>query len=173
MICDTYLSVSTPVQMAARGAHRGRARHPRADSAARIASNLATLERMLGAGSSISLLAPEGGWSVVLRVPATESEEALVLRLLHDAHVLVHPGFFFDFADEAFVVVSLLPEPAVFEEAIGASCSLAGGRPRMMTRHAGVMLPLFSATSSRSWGIGECRTSCRCPAGWRPPVSIG
>ena len=55
----------------------------------------------------------------MLRVPAVESEEALVLRLLHDAHVLVHPGYFFDFAHEAFVVVSLLPEPRVFEEGVG------------------------------------------------------
>ena len=54
------------------------------------------------------LLEPEGGWSAVIRVPATQSEEALVLRLLTDAHVHVHPGFFFDFADEAYVVVSLL-----------------------------------------------------------------
>ena len=63
----------------------------------------------------------------MLRVPATESEEALVLRLLNDAHVLVHPGFFFDFAGEAFLVVSLLPEPSVFEEALGKLLAVAGG----------------------------------------------
>ena len=56
------------------------------------------------------MLEPEGGWSAVLRVPAIESEETLVLRLLDDADVLVHPGYFFDFADEAFLVVSLLPD---------------------------------------------------------------
>ena len=69
--------------------------------------------------SSISLLPPEGGWSVALRVPAVESEEALVLRLLRDHYVLVHPGFFFDFATEAYIVVSLLPEPSVFDTAVG------------------------------------------------------
>ena len=83
---------------------------------------------MFGDGSAISMLVPEGGWSVVLRVPATETEEALTLRLMNDAHVLVHPGFFFDFASEAFIVVSLLPEPAVFEEAMGRVVSMAGGR---------------------------------------------
>jgi hypothetical protein len=46
------------------------------------------------------------------------SEEALVLRLLNDARVLVHPGYFFDFAGEAFLVASLLPEPAQFEDAM-------------------------------------------------------
>jgi hypothetical protein len=30
----------------------------------------------------------------------------------------VHPGFFFDFAHEAFLVVSLLPEPDTFAEGI-------------------------------------------------------
>jgi aspartate/methionine/tyrosine aminotransferase len=63
----------------------------------------------------------------VLRVPATQLEETLVLRLLNDAHVLVHPGFFFDFQDEAFLVVSLLPEPAVFEEAMRRVVPVAGG----------------------------------------------
>ena len=64
------------------------------------------------------MLTPEGGWSAALRVPATESEEALVLRLLNEFHVIVHPGYFFDFATEAFLVVSLLPAPADFDEGI-------------------------------------------------------
>ena len=41
-------------------------------------------------------------------------EEALVLDLLADG-VLVHPGYFFDFASEAFLVVSLLPAPGDFQ----------------------------------------------------------
>ena len=53
-----------------------------------------------------------------MRVPAIETEEALVLRLLDDAGVLVHPGYFFDFPEEAFLVLSLLPRPDVFDEAI-------------------------------------------------------
>lgn len=118
VICDTYLSVSTPVQVAA-PALIAAGREIRDRIRERIATNLATLERVLGSSSSITLMPPEGGWSVALRVPAVESEEALVLRLLHDHQVLVHPGFFFDFAGEAFLVVSLLPEPAVFEKAVG------------------------------------------------------
>jgi hypothetical protein len=127
VICDTYLSVSTPVQLAA-ASLMAAGRDMRAQIQQRLGQNLATLDSMLGAGSAISMLAPEGGWSVVLRVPATEPEEALTLRLMHEAHVLVHPGFFFDFASEAFIVVSLLPEPDVFREAMTRVVSIAGGR---------------------------------------------
>ena len=117
VICDTYLSVSTPVQVAAPALLEA-GRHIRADVQARTSRNLDALDRLIAPDSPVSLLTPEGGWSAVLRVPSTESEEALVLRLIHDAHVLVHPGFFFDFPHEAFLVVSLLPEPATFNEAM-------------------------------------------------------
>ena len=115
VICDTYLSVSTPVQVAAPALLEA-GRRMRADVQARISRNLDALDRLIAPDSPVSLLAPEGGWSAVLRVPSTQSEEALVLQLIHDARVLVHPGFFFDFPHEAFLVVSLLPEPAVFDE---------------------------------------------------------
>ena len=62
--------------------------------------------------------AVEGGWSAVLQVPAVRSEEALALELLEQDDVLVHPGYFFDFPKEAFVVVSLLVDPARFDAAI-------------------------------------------------------
>jgi hypothetical protein len=64
------------------------------------------------------LLPVEAGWSAVLQVPATRSEESLVLELIEQDDVLVHPGYFFDFAKEAFIVVSLLVEPAQFGPAI-------------------------------------------------------
>jgi aspartate/methionine/tyrosine aminotransferase len=51
-------------------------------------------------------------------VPAIEPEESLVLTLLREHGVLVHPGYFFDFRREAYLVVSLLPPPAEFDEAI-------------------------------------------------------
>ena len=52
-----------------------------------------------------------------MRVPATRSEEQLVLDLLEHEGILVHPGYFFDFQHEAFVVASLLPPPDVFRDA--------------------------------------------------------
>ena len=63
------------------------------------------------------MLHTDAGWSSVLRVPSTRSEEDLVVDLLDRDGVLVHPGFF-DFAHEAFLVVSLLAEPQVFAEGI-------------------------------------------------------
>ena len=127
VMCDTYLSVSTPVQIAA-PALLAAGRTIRDGIRARISTNLASLDRLLAGASSISVLPPEGGWSVALRVPAVEPEEALVLRLLRDHHVLVHPGFFFDFASEAYLVVSLLPEPSVFNIAMnGVITALAEG----------------------------------------------
>lgn len=117
IICDTMLSVSTPVQWAAPGLlERG---HPiRSAIRDRLSANLRTLRSAVAAHPSVSLLEPEGGWSAVLRVPATISEESLVLRILEHAHAIVHPGYFFDFPHEAFMVVSLLPDPARFEAAI-------------------------------------------------------
>jgi aspartate/methionine/tyrosine aminotransferase len=61
---------------------------------------------------------PEGGWSAVIRVPALVPEEALVVQILEETSVRVHPGYFFDFPREAFVVVSLLPPPGTFTDAL-------------------------------------------------------
>jgi hypothetical protein len=41
-----------------------------------------------------------------------------VLDLLNRTGVLVHPGFFFDFEREAFLVISLLPEVETFSRAV-------------------------------------------------------
>jgi aspartate/methionine/tyrosine aminotransferase len=117
VICDSFLSVSTPVQLAA-AALIASGRAIRAAIAARLEENLGQLRRRLTATPSVTLLPPEGGWSAVLQVPATEPEESLVMRLLTDDHVRVHPGYFFDFPREAYLVVSLLPEPRVFATAI-------------------------------------------------------
>jgi alanine-synthesizing transaminase len=126
LIADTYLSVSTPVQLAAPRLLEAGA-SMRAAILDRLRGNLDQLRARLAGHAAVSLLEPEGGWSAVLRVPAVLSEEALVLRLLEEARVLVHPGYFFDFATEAFLVVSLLPEPAAFSEAIDRLLPLAQG----------------------------------------------
>jgi alanine-synthesizing transaminase len=117
VVADTYLSVSTPVQRAlpALLARREERRRP---LQARLEENLAALRERMGSASPATLLAPEGGWYGVLQVPATRSEEERVVRLLETRDVLVHPGYFFDFPREAYLVVSLLPEPAAFGEAI-------------------------------------------------------
>jgi aspartate/methionine/tyrosine aminotransferase len=114
IICDTYLSVSTPVQVAAPALIEN-GRQIRRDILERVRANAAALTRAASCHPSIETLASEGGWYAVLRVPATRSEDDLVLELLNADNVLVHPGYFFDFPREAFVVISLLPIPDVFE----------------------------------------------------------
>jgi aspartate/methionine/tyrosine aminotransferase len=117
VIADTYLSVSTPVQVAA-SALLGRREELQGPIRERTRRNLERLRTVVGPGSPASLLEPEGGWSAVLRVPATVSEDDRVARLLREANVWVHPGYFFDFPRGAHLVLSLLPEPSVFSEAL-------------------------------------------------------
>jgi aspartate/methionine/tyrosine aminotransferase len=128
LVADTFLSVSTPAQLAlpqllARGAVvRDAIRE-------RTARNLAMLTAAVNAVPAVTLLRPAGGWCAVLQVPALDTEEALVLALLEHDGVLVQPGYFFDFPREAFVVVSLLVEPRVFDPAVARMLARAAGRP--------------------------------------------
>jgi aspartate/methionine/tyrosine aminotransferase len=117
VIGDTALSVSTPVQQAA-PALLARLEQLQAPLKGRLESNLRTLRASLPRDSPVSLLEPEGGWSVVLRVPATLPEEDRAVHLLQDLDVLVHPGHLFDFPRGAHLVLSLLPAAEVFGEGV-------------------------------------------------------
>jgi hypothetical protein len=117
VIADTYLSVSTPVQVAAPEL-LARREELQAPVRERVRANLALLRSRIPSDSSASLLEPEGGWYAVLRVPATIPEEERVVRLLEAHDVLVHPGYFFDFPSEAFLVASLLTPPRAFAAGI-------------------------------------------------------
>jgi len=116
VIADTFLSVNTPVQsalgdlLALRGEIQAAVR-------ARLAANRRTVERLLTPPHAARVLPSEGGWSAVIRVPATRGDEAWALTLLEEEGVLVQPGYFYDFPDDGRLVVSLLPEEAVFAEA--------------------------------------------------------
>jgi alanine-synthesizing transaminase len=128
VVADTYLSVSTPVQAAAADLiEQGVA--IRAQILARARRNLESLRALAAASPSINVLRVEGGWSAVMQVPQLRSEEALILELLDKDDVLVHPGYFFDFPREAYVVVSLLVEPASFDRAIARVLTRAAGAP--------------------------------------------
>lgn len=128
LVLDTYLSVSTPVLLAA--ARLLPAGTAVADQIrARIAANHRALTRLVAKHPAAGLLRTEGGWYAVVQVPATRSEEALALELLEQDHVLVHPGYFFDFSREAFLVTSLLPEPERFAAAIERVLARAAGTP--------------------------------------------
>jgi alanine-synthesizing transaminase len=116
IICDTYLSVSTPVQIAAPELLECGA-IVREQIARRISVNYERLlKKAAAAAPACRVLASEGGWSAVLQVPSLESEEALVVNLLNHDGVLAHPGYFFDFPRESYLVLSLLVSEAQFDE---------------------------------------------------------
>jgi alanine-synthesizing transaminase len=115
-IADTYLSVGAPVQCAAPqllAAGENIQRQIRERSAA----NLSLVRRQL-AGTAAGILSVEGGWYVTVQVPRIRTEEEWALDLLERDHVLVQPGFFYDFESEAFLVLSLLTPPAIFAEGV-------------------------------------------------------
>ena len=116
-VCDAYLAVSTPVQIAAPALlERGAA--IRSQIAQRVVANYAALKADGDSAAACGVLRSDGGWYAVLQVPSVEPEEDFVLRLLATDEVLVHPGYFFDFPRESFLVVSLLPPAAVFADGV-------------------------------------------------------
>jgi hypothetical protein len=119
VICDAYLSAGTPVQRAL-ATLVGRTSDLRRDIHARVAGNLQRLRGGLAGTPACDVPRVEGGWSAVVRVPRVLPEEDLALRLLDEHGVVVHPGFFFDFPAEAYLVVSLLPPPETFESGVEA-----------------------------------------------------
>jgi aspartate/methionine/tyrosine aminotransferase len=116
---DAYLSVSAPAQalgtslLKQSAAYESRVKE-------RLLANWQTLREAFPAKYCPEVL---GGWYAVIRLGADDEE--LTLRLLREKHVLVQPGFFFDFDEDGWVVVSLLQDPALFNEAVARMCSLA------------------------------------------------
>lgn len=120
VIADTYLSVSTPVQLALPALLM---RHAEALSAMqrRTGGNLRALDEAisaLGSHAPIRRLPVDGGWYATLEVPRVRDEDGWVEILLREESVIVHPGYYFDFDRDGFLIVSLLPEPDVFASAI-------------------------------------------------------
>ena len=116
-ISDAYLSVATPVQLALPALLEGAPKMQR-QICERVRLNREVLAGALGLVPAVELLTAEGGWYAVLRVPAVGSEDELVLRLAHDARVIVHPGYFYDFAHDGYLVLGLIAPPQVFEVAV-------------------------------------------------------
>ena len=101
MIADTYLSVSTPAQLALPAWLRGCAGIQR-QICARLEENLALLR-----GGGVDVLALDAGWSAVVRMAVGGGEVGVAERLLGEG-VLVHPGEFYGMGERSRVVVSLL-----------------------------------------------------------------
>ncbi len=117
VIADTYLSPNAPVQLATPVFLEQRHGFQR-QVMARVRKNLAELDRQLAGQKTCSRLEVEGGWYAVVRVPATVGDEELAIKLLRENDVYVHPGHFFDFAAEGYLVVSLIAREEEFAEGI-------------------------------------------------------
>lgn len=114
-ISDTYLSVGAPIQHAAEKLLAQR-RAMQQQILARINANDVFLREQVDNLREVEVLKREGGWCDVLAISKPFAEEPFTVNLLAQDNVLVHPGYFFDFEKEGFLVVSLLTEPAIFRE---------------------------------------------------------
>jgi alanine-synthesizing transaminase len=117
VIADTYLSLNAPTQWAFPTLFEQR-RSLQPQLLGRIRENHENLQRMIASQSACELLAAAGGWYAVLRIPAQRTDEDLVIELLEKHHVVVHPGHFYDFPNDGFLVTSLIAPAEVFEEGI-------------------------------------------------------
>jgi alanine-synthesizing transaminase len=117
VIADTYLSVSAPLAHALPELLESRHRvQPQILS--RVQRNLHWLDEQLSPDCAVSRLEAEGGWYVILRLPAVRSDEDWAMELLRQDGVLVHPGHFYDLPGESHLVVSLLPFAEIFQQGV-------------------------------------------------------
>jgi alanine-synthesizing transaminase len=117
VIADTYLSPNAPVQVATPTFLELRYEFQK-QVTARVRRNLAELDRQLARQKACTRLELEGGWYAVLRVPAAQTDEELAIALLETKDVYVHPGHFFDFAGDGYLVLSLITREEEFAEGI-------------------------------------------------------
>ncbi len=118
VIADTYLSPNAPVQWAVSELLKTREGIQR-QLGARVRKNLDELDTQIAAQPACSRLRVEGGWYAVLRVPVTRSDEDLAIALLEREGVLVHPGHFYDFPGDGYLVISLIAPEGEFREGLG------------------------------------------------------
>ncbi len=125
VIADTYLSMNAPVQHAAPVLLKQRHEFQK-QLMTRVRTNLAELDRQLTGQKNCTRLEIEGGWYAVLRVPATRSDEELAITLLREHDVYVHPGHYYDFAGEGYLVLSLITPEESFANGIKNLAAAAG-----------------------------------------------
>ncbi len=117
VISDTYLSMNAPIQWAT-PALLEQQRSIQRQLLDRVLANLAELHRRLAAQKMCQRLEVEGGWYAILRVPVTQTDEELAVDLLRRKSVLVHPGHFYDFPSDGYLVLSLIAAENEFAEGI-------------------------------------------------------
>lgn len=126
IISDTYLSVSTPAQqvlphwMMLRETIGRQIRE-------RVKANWEYLRESVAQIEGCRCLEAEGGWYAIVQLLDARDEEAFALELVEQEGVLVHPGYFFEFEEEGYLVLSLLPPPEVFQEGVRRILRRMGG----------------------------------------------
>jgi alanine-synthesizing transaminase len=117
VIADTYLSMNAPIQHALPELLASRVEFQQ-KLGARLTKNLAELDRQLSQQKLCSRLEVDGGWYATLRVPVTRSDEQLAIELLEKCDVLVHPGHFFNFHADGYLILSLMTPEDAFGEGV-------------------------------------------------------
>jgi aspartate/methionine/tyrosine aminotransferase len=117
VIADTFLSMNAPIQWATPTLLEQR-KSIQQQLLARVLGNLAELDRQLAAQKACQRLIVEGGWYAVLRVPVTHTDEESTVSLLRGKSVLVHPGHFYDFPRDGYLVLSLITPEREFAEGV-------------------------------------------------------
>lgn len=117
VIADTYLSMNVPIQLAAPALLAQRHGFQQ-QLIARVRRNLSALDVQLAAQRNCSRLDVEGGWYAVLRIPATRPDEERAVELIEKHGVYLHPGHFFGFAGDGYLVASLITPEHEFDEGI-------------------------------------------------------
>ncbi|HXL72533.1 MAG TPA: pyridoxal phosphate-dependent aminotransferase, partial [bacterium] len=118
LIADTYLSVNAPVQVALKDLLLF-APNIQNQIRTRILDNRKNLDKVLSSLQTMKVWPTQGGWYALVEVLLKDAkDEDLVIRLLKEHHVLVQPGGFYDFPIGCFLVISLLPQPDLFEAGV-------------------------------------------------------
>jgi aspartate/methionine/tyrosine aminotransferase len=126
VVADTFLSMNAPVQCALPpwlGSFAGIQEQIRA----RTLGNLRSLDQILLRFPAVTRLEVEAGWYAVFRIPALESDEDLAVRLVEERGVSAHPGYFFGFAGDGWLVVSLLAAEEGFRGGVEQICAVLSG----------------------------------------------
>jgi aspartate/methionine/tyrosine aminotransferase len=115
LAADAYLSVGTPVQLAAPAllaagdTWRSRALARIEDARDAVAETVA--------GTGLAVLPGDGGWSAVLRLPDDRAEDDVLEALAREDGVLLQPGWLYDLGGD-HAVVGLLTEPAILRRGL-------------------------------------------------------
>jgi alanine-synthesizing transaminase len=126
VMADTYLSMNAPIQLATPGLLDQR-KNIQPLLLDHLRSNLEELDRQFARQKTCQRLEVEGGWYTVLRVPVMQSDEDLAIDVLRKLFVLVHPGHFYDFPRDGFLVVSLITPREIFREGMERALGMLNG----------------------------------------------